>query len=127
MSFASFVLEVTISGTLRLPPGADENNQFGAVVMLHDEGHDRLYMGDNEIELALRLPIESGIATLAIDWRGREKSMGPDQPVPDEIHSLSTRMRELMYLDVIGALEALAQEPGDRSPQAGYSSHTVQR
>jgi len=102
----------TISGTLRLPAGAGKDNPFGAVVMLHDEGHDRLYMGDNETELALRLPIESGIATLAIDWRGREKSMGAKQPVPDEIHSLSIKMREMMYLDVVGAMEFLGGYPG---------------
>lgn len=102
----------TISGTLRMPPGAGKDNPFAAVVMLHDEGHDRLYMGDNEAELALRLPIEAGIATLAIDWRGREKSMGMNQPVPDEIHSLSTKMRELMYMDVIGAMQFLGEYPG---------------
>lgn len=65
----------TISGTLRLPVGADKDNPFAAMVMLHDEGHDRLDTGDNESELALRLPIESGIATLAIDLRGRQKSL----------------------------------------------------
>ena len=102
----------TISGTLRLPIGADKDNLFAAMVMLHDEGHDRLDSGDNESELALRLPIESGIATLAIDIRGRQKSMGEHQPVGDELHSFSTKLTENMYLDVKGALEFLATYPG---------------
>lgn len=102
----------TISGTLRLPAGADKNNAYPAMVMLHDEGHDRLDTGDNESELALRLPIESGIATLAIDMRGRQKSMGPHQPIPDELHSFSTKMTENMYMDVKGALEFLGQAEG---------------
>ncbi len=102
----------TISGTLRLPAGADKDNAYSAMVMLHDEGHDRLDTGDNEVELALRLPIESGIATLAIDMRGRQKSMGEHQPVPDELHSFSTKLRENMYMDVKGAMEFLANYPG---------------
>ena len=102
----------TISATLRLPLGADRNNEFPAMVLLHEKEHERLDAGDNDTELALKLPIEAGIATLAIDWRGREKSMGQQQPVPDEMHDFSTGLKELMYLDVKGAMAFLADYPG---------------
>ncbi|MDH3545719.1 MAG: dienelactone hydrolase family protein [Gammaproteobacteria bacterium] len=102
----------TISATLRLPTGADRNNEYAAMLLLHEKEHERLDVGDNDQELAHRLPIEARIATLAIDWRGREKSMGEHQPIPDERHDFSTRMQEQMYLDVKGALEFLAAYPG---------------
>lgn len=102
----------TISATLRLPAGAGRNNEFAAMLLLHEKEHERLDVGDNDKELALRLPIEADIATLAIDWRGREKSMGKQQPVPDELHDFSTKLREQMYLDVKGALQFLADYPG---------------
>lgn len=102
----------TISATLRLPVGAGRNNEYPGMVLLHEKEHERLDVGDNDAELAHRLPIEAGIATLAIDWRGREKSMGKHQPIPDERHDFSTRMQELMYLDVKGAMEFLADYPG---------------
>jgi dienelactone hydrolase len=102
----------TISATLRLPPGASRNNEFAGMLLLHEKEHERLDVGDNDSELAHRLPIEAGIATLAIDWRGREKSMGEGQPIPDELHDFSTKMREQMYLDVTGALHFMADYPG---------------
>lgn len=102
----------TISATLRLPATASRNNEFAAMLLLHEKEHERLDVGDNDAELAHRLPIEAGIATLAIDWRGREKSMGKHQPVPDERHDFSTKLQEQMYLDVKGALEFLANYPG---------------
>ena len=102
----------TISGTLRLPVGAGRNNEFAGMVLLHEKEHERLDVGDNDEELAHRLPIEAGIATLAIDWRGREKSMGAHQPIPDERHDFSTKTQEQMYLDVKGAMEFLAGYPG---------------
>ncbi len=114
----------TIGATLRLPPGADRNNEFPAMVMLHEEGHDRLDTGDNDMEIAHRLPFQSGIATLAIDWRGRESSMGDHQPVPDELHDFSTRVEEMRYLDVKGALEFMAEYPGiDRLRLGIFASH----
>ena len=102
----------TISATLRLPVGADRNNEFPGMVLLHEKEHERLDVGDNDAELAHMLPIEAGIATLAIDWRGREKSMGKHQPIPDERHDFSTKMQEQMYLDVKGAMEFMADYPG---------------
>ncbi|MFQ5982390.1 MAG: hypothetical protein ACE5KS_03340, partial [Woeseiaceae bacterium] len=102
----------TISATLRLPVGAGRNNEFPGMLLLHEKEHERLDVGDNDAELAHRLPIEADIATLAIDWRGREKSMGKNQPIPDERHDFSTKMQEQMYLDVKGALEFLADYPG---------------
>ncbi len=102
----------TISATLRLPVAAGRNNEFPGMLLLHEKEHERLDVGDNDAELAHRLPIEAGIATLAIDWRGREKSMGKHQPIPDERHDFSTKMQQQMYLDVKGALEFLADYPG---------------
>ena len=102
----------TISATLRLPVGAGQNNEFPAMVLLHEKEHERLDSGDKDSELALKLPIEAGIATLAIDWRGRGKSMGKHQPVPDEMHDFSTRLKEKLYLDVKGAMAFLADYPG---------------
>ena len=102
----------TISATLRLPPGAGRSNEFAAMLLLHEKEHERLDVGDNDEELAHRLPIEANVATLAIDWRGREKSMGAKQPIPDELHDFSTKAREQMYLDVKAGLEFLAGYPG---------------
>ena len=102
----------TISATLRLPVGANKDNEFAGMVLLHEKEHERLDVGDNDAELAHMLPIEAGIATLAIDWRGREKSMGQHQPIPDERHDFSTKMQQQMYLDVKGALQFMADYPG---------------
>jgi dienelactone hydrolase len=114
----------TISGTLRLPPGAKKGNDYPAVIMLHEEGHDRLDVGDNDMELSHRLPFQAGIASLAIDWRGREKSMGVKQPVPDELHEFSTKVQENRYLDVKAGLEFLANYPGiDRMRLGIFASH----
>ena len=101
-----------ISGTLRLPLNAGKNDEFPAMILLHEKEHERLDGGDIDSELALKLPIEAGIATLAIDWRGREKSMGNHQPVPDEMHDFSTKLKEKMYLDVKGAMTFLANYKG---------------
>jgi hypothetical protein len=38
--------------------------------------------------------------------------MGEGQPIPDELHDFSTKMREQMYLDVTGALHFMADYPG---------------
>jgi dienelactone hydrolase len=102
----------TISATLRLPVGAGRDNEFAGMVLLHEKEHERLDVGDNDTELAHMLPLEADIATLAIDWRGREKSMGKHQPIPDERHDFSTKMQQQMYLDVKGAMEFLADYPG---------------
>ncbi len=105
----------TISGTLKLPSGASKDNQYPAVITLHQLEHDRQ---DFELEEGFggRLPREFGIAVLAIDWRGREKSTGIHQPVPDSLHDLSPKMQKQLYLDVKGAIEFLAAYPGvDRS------------
>jgi cephalosporin-C deacetylase-like acetyl esterase len=101
----------TISATLRLPAGTSRNNPVSAMILTHEKEHDRLDAGDNDTEFALRLPIEAGIATLAFDWRGTEKSMGKNQPIPDEGHNFSTNMRERMYLDVVAAMQFLAELP----------------
>jgi len=114
----------TIRGTLRLPPGAGKGNEFPAMLMLHEEGHDRLDSGDNDSEIAHRLPFQAGIASLAIDWRGRETSMGNHQPVPDELHEFSTRVEENRYLDVKAGLEFLADYQGiDRLRLGIFASH----
>lgn len=105
----------TISGTLKLPPGASKDNQYPAVITLHQLEHNRQ---DFELEDGFggRLPKEFGIAVLAIDWRGREKSAGINQPVPDSLHDLSPKMQKQLYLDVKGAIDFLAAYPGvDRS------------
>ena len=103
----------TISGTLRLPAEASKDNEFPAVVLLHELEHDRNdFMDGGDTGLAGRLPKNVGIATLAIDWRGRDKSMGEKQPNKLELHEFSTKTLELMYLDVKGAMEFLADYPG---------------
>jgi dipeptidyl aminopeptidase/acylaminoacyl peptidase len=59
-----------ISGTLRLPPGANKNNEYSAILLLHEKEHDRSeFVGIGQPGLARKLP-ESGIATLNIDLRG---------------------------------------------------------
>ncbi len=103
----------TISGTLRLPPGADENDRYPAMLLLHESEHDRNeFVGIGEDPgLAQRLPLV-GIATLNIDLRGRGLSMGENQPVDLERHDFATQTRDNMYLDVKGGMEFLANYPG---------------
>ncbi len=115
----------TISGTLRLPAGASKDNEFSAVVLLHELEHDRNdFMDVGDTGLAGRLPKNVEIATLAIDWRGRDKSMGENQPIDLELHDFSTKTQELMYLDVKGAMEFLADYPGVDSFRLGIvASH----
>lgn len=85
----------TISGTLRLPIGADKNNEYPGLVLLHEIEHDRNdFADDNETGLSQRLPGNNGIATLVIDWRGRDRSMGDNQPMDLEVHEFSTKTQE---------------------------------
>ena len=103
----------TISGTLRLPPGASRNNEYPAMLLLHAQEHDRndfVGVGDDP-GLAQRLP-PAGIATLNIDLRGRGLSMGEDQPVDFERHDFATQTRDNMYLDITGAMKFLTDYPG---------------
>jgi dienelactone hydrolase len=102
----------TISGTLRLPPGANKNNEYSAILLLHEKEHDRSeFVGIGQPGLARKLP-ELGIATLNIDLRGRGFSSGKDQPDVNERHDFSTMTTENTYLDIKGALEFLAGYPG---------------
>lgn len=102
----------TISGTLRLPPGANAKNEFAAVILLHEKEHDRSeFVGIGEPGLARRLPTV-GIATLNIDLRGRGFSLGEGQPVDDEMHDFATVVTEQTYLDIKGGMEFLAGYPG---------------
>lgn len=102
----------TISGTLRLPPGADRNNEFPAIILLHEKEHDRSeFVGIGDPGLARKLP-ESGMATLNIDLRGRGFSMGKGQPVEEERHDFSTSTADNTYLDILAGMEFLADYPG---------------
>ena len=123
----------TISGTLRLPTGANKNNEYPGLVLLHEIEHDRNdFADDNETGLAQRLPSNNGIATLVIDWRGRDRSMGDNQPMDLEVHEFSTKTQEKMYLDVIGAMEFMAEYEGVDSFRLGIvasqfsAEHAVQ-
>ncbi len=102
----------TISGTLRLPPGANEENEYSAVILLPEKEHDRSeFVGIGEPGLARRLPV-AGIATLNIDLRGRGFSMGEGQPDENEMHDFATMTTEQIYLDIKGGMEFLADYPG---------------
>lgn len=103
----------TISGTLRLPLGSSKDNEYPGMVLLHEMEHDRNdFVGVLENPgLAERLA-ESGIASLVIDWRGRGKSAGEQQPVPDDRHFFSVQTQRQMYMDVKGAMEFMADYPG---------------
>jgi len=102
----------TISGTLRLPPGANAKNEFSAVILLHEKEHDRSeFVGIGTPGLARRLP-EVGIATLNIDLRGRGFSMGEGQPDENERHDFATLTAEQTYLDIKAGMEYLADYPG---------------
>jgi dienelactone hydrolase len=115
----------TISGTLRLPAGAGSNNEYPGLVLLHELEHDRNdFADDNETGLAQRLPTNHEIATLVIDWRGRDRSMGEDQPMDLEVHEFSTKTQDKMYLDVIGAMEFMGAYEGVDSFRLGIvASH----
>lgn len=103
----------TISGTLRLPPGADANNEYPGIVLLHMQEHDRNdFVGVGEDPgLAQKLPV-AGMASLNIDLRGRGLSMGEGQPVSLERHDFATQTNDNTYMDVKGAMEFLADYPG---------------
>jgi pimeloyl-ACP methyl ester carboxylesterase len=103
----------TISGTLRLPPGAGRNNEYPGMLLLHEKEHDRnefVGIGDDP-GLAQRLP-PLGIATLNIDMRGRGLSMGSDQPVDYERHDFAAMTDENTYLDIKAGMQFLADYPG---------------
>ena len=103
----------TISGTLRLPPGASRTNQFPAMLLLHEKEHDRnefVGIGDDP-GLAQVLPT-AGIASLNIDLRGRGLSMGDGQPVDYERHDFAVNTVEHTYLDIKAGMEFLANYPG---------------
>ena len=103
----------TISGTLRLPPGASRTNQYPAMLLLHEKEHDRNeFVGIGEDPgLAQTLP-PVGIATLNIDLRGRGLSMGDKQPVDLERHDFAPNTVEHTYLDIKAGMEFLAGYPG---------------
>jgi dienelactone hydrolase len=103
----------TISGTLRLPPGSDRNNEYPAMLLLHEKEHDRnefVGIGDDP-GLAQVLPT-AGIATLNIDLRGRGLSMGKGQPVEYERHDFAANTIEQTNLDIKAGMEFLANTPG---------------
>lgn len=103
----------TISGTLRLPPGASRNNQYPAMILLHEKEHDRnefVGIGDDP-GLAQVLPT-AGIAALNIDLRGRGLSMGDDQPVEYERHDFAFSTNDNTYLDIKAGMEFLRDFPG---------------
>ena len=102
----------SIRGTLRLPLGANRNNEYSAILLLHEKEHDRSeFVGIGQPGLARKLP-EYGIATLNIDLRGRGASQGKGQPDVNERHDFSTLTNENTYLDIKGALEFMANYPG---------------
>lgn len=122
----------TIRGTLRLPPGANRNNEYSAILLLHEKEHDRSeFVGIGQPGLARKLP-ELGIATLNIDLRGRGASQGKGQPDVNERHDFSTQTNENTYLDIKGALEFMANYSGVDGLRLGivameYSGeHTIQ-
>lgn len=98
----------TISGTLRLPPGAGRNTQYPAMILLHEKEHDRNeFVGIGEDPgLAQVLPT-AGIAALNIDLHGRGLSMGDDQPVEYERHDFAFSTDENTYLDIKAGMEFL--------------------
>jgi dienelactone hydrolase len=102
----------TISGTLRLPPGADAKNEYSAIILLHEKEHDRSeFVGIGDPGLARKLP-EVGIATLNIDLRGRGFSMGEGQPDENERHDFADMTAEQTYMDIKAGMEFLADYPG---------------
>jgi dienelactone hydrolase len=102
----------TISGTLRLPAGANSRNEYAAVILLHEKEHDRSeFVGIGAPGLARKLP-EFGIATLNIDLRGRGLSMGDEQPVSVERHDFSTMINENTYQDIKAGMDFLYDYPG---------------
>ncbi len=102
----------TIRGTLRLPNGANRNNEFAGILLLHEKEHDRSeFVGIGRPGLARKLP-EVGIATLNIDLRGRGASQGKGQPDMNERHDFSSLTNDNTHLDIKGALEFMADTPG---------------
>jgi dienelactone hydrolase len=102
----------TIYGTLRLPPRASAQRPVGAVVLLHEFGHDRIDF-DRVLDIKGLGDVlqDAGLAVLSIDWRGRGQSMGKGQPVEDPLVRFAPSMRAAMYKDVTGALDFLAARP----------------
>ena len=108
----------TISGVLRVPPGASQGRKVPGVVMVHGAKHDQQTYHEMAPELA-----KEGIATLRFDWRGKATSIAEGKGLYGI--DMANEVSSNIYLDVQAAVELLASQPEVDAARIGLIAATA--
>ena len=108
----------SLHGHLRLPDAALENKKVPGVVFVHGAQHD-----ENTFYNLSRALVEQGIATLAYDWRGKNRDVSDTKG--NYLVDMKPGEQDNTYIDVKAAINYLASQKGVDANRIGMIAATL--